>query len=195
MKTTFPSPVRQSYFNRRWGVLCLFLRSEYAQTAHASWSKKLLQPHFPKLLFFCLSASSEDHTTGHALPTLGGHICLFCLETLRVRLLQHLPQQAPSTALSDWAGTGNKIRVLGWKTNSLTLEGEEQTSGLLCQPKINNVLTPLPEETHRVSKCFSHSVRACKVLEEAEEKKENSPGSASLTKPCSAHSGRWVQHN
>lgn len=72
---------------------------------------------------------------------------------------------------------------------SLTSEREEQTAGLLCQPKNNNVLIPLPEESCKVSKCFSHSVRACKVLEETEEK----TGSANLMKLCFVHTGRWVQ--
>lgn len=55
---------------------------------------------------------------------------------------------------------------------------EKQIVGLLCQPKNNSVLLPIPEESHKVSKCFSHSVRACKVLEEIEVK----TGSASLMK-------------
>lgn len=62
-----------------------------------------------------------------------------------MKLVQHLSP----TAFSDWAGTGNKVSFLGCITNSLTLEGEEQTPGLLCQPKYNNVLLALPEESHK----------------------------------------------
>lgn len=78
---------------------------------------------------------------------------------------------------------------MGCKTNSLTLAREKQTAGLLCLPKNNSVLIPLPEESHKVSKYFSHSVRACKVLEEIVEK----TGSANLMKLCFDHTGRWVQ--